>query len=125
MTSVKYKISKILVPLVVGLLFTPSLSIAHSGADPAKELAKKRRYLLQYQHEFNVQKTDEARIQNLRNQISNLQGTVLLLRNSLVKENKLIRKTINEQEINYLLAMKNSLKEMKVTLQQFEEMLDE
>jgi len=125
MTAIKTKISKRLSLLFVWLFWLPNISYAHNGSDPVKELEKKRRYLGQYQQEFTVTNTDVDRIRILRKQISNLQGTVLLLRNTLVKERKIIREQVSKQKIDYLLAMKSSLKEMETTLLQFEEMMEE
>lgn len=102
------------------LLFLSGTVNAHSGEDPVREVAKKRSYVLQYQKEYQTASSKAEKISNIKKQVSTLQSTILLLRNSLVKENSSIRADISKYDLDYLTAMKNSLKDMQKLLKQLE-----
>jgi hypothetical protein len=106
------------------LLFLSGTVNAHSGEDPAKEVAKKRSYVLQYQKEYQAASSKVEKISNIKKQISTLQSTILLLRNSLVKENSSICADISKYDLDYLVAMKNSLKDMQKLLKQLEAVIE-
>lgn len=107
------------------LLFLSVTASAHNGEDPAAEVAKKRSYILQYQKDYKIAESKEEKISNIRKQVSALLSTVLLLNNSLVKENSSIRANMSKYDINYLAAMKNSLKDTQNLLKQVEAIIDE
>ena len=52
--------------------------------------------------------------------MSTLQSTNLLLRNSLAKENRSVRSDLSKYDLDYLAAIKNSLKDMQKLLKQLE-----
>jgi hypothetical protein len=107
-------------PVLMLLLIQTSVN-AHSGKDPADEIAKKRSYVLQYQKDYQMAGSQEERITNIKKQVSSLQTTVLILRRALVKENAPVVKSFSNHDLNYLAAMKNSLKDMKILMEQIEE----
>ena len=110
--------------LTMALLFLSATVSAHKGEDPAAEVVKKRSYVLQYQKEYQSATSKEERIRNIKKQVSTLQSTILLLRNSLVKENSSVCTGINRYDLDYLSAMKNSLKDIQKLLKQIEEAID-
>ncbi|UVW35744.1 hypothetical protein NYF23_03805 [SAR92 clade bacterium H455] len=111
--------------LSMALLFLSTTVSAHSGADPVREVAKKRSYVLQYQKDYQTATSREEKISNIKKQVSTLQSTVLLLRNSLVKENSSIRSDLSRFDLDYLKAMKNSLKDMQKLLKQLDAVIED
>lgn len=107
------------------LLFLSGTVNGHSGEDSAKEVAKKRSYVLQYQKEYQTASSKAEKISNIKKQVSTLQSTILLLRNSLVKENSSIRADISKHDLDYLAAMKNSLKDIQKLLKQLEAVIED
>lgn len=74
-----------------------------------------------------VSKIESAlqKVDGVQEAVMNLaQSTVLLLRNTLAKETKSIRESTRQGNIDYLLAMKVSLRELKKTLGQSEEIVE-
>ena len=110
---------------LIALLFLPTTVSAHSGDDPAREVAKKRSYVLQYQKDYQTAPSREEKISNIKKQVSTLESTVLLLRNSLVKENSSIRSDLSKYNLDYLAAMKNSLKDMQKLLKQLDTAIED
>jgi hypothetical protein len=96
------------------------MASAHNGEDPAAEVVKKRSYVLKYQKEYHVGTSKAERIRNIKQQVSTLQSIILLLRNSLVRENSSVRADFSKYDLDYLAAMKNSLKDMQRLLKQLE-----
>ena len=110
---------KTILPALAILLLSATVD-AHSGKDPAVEVAKKRSYVLQYQKEYEAAISKEEKIRNIKKQVSTLQSTVLLLRNSLIKENSSLRADFSRHDLDYLAVMKSSLKDMQKLLKQLE-----
>lgn len=108
----------------IAVLFLSMTASAHNGEDPAAEVVKKRFYVLQYQKEYPAATSQEERIRNIKKQVSTLQSTILLLRNSLVKENRSVRSDLSKYDLDYLAAIKNSLKDMQKLLKQLEAAVD-
>jgi len=106
------------------LLSITTISHAHNGQDPARDLEKKRSYLLKYQKSYQHASSNDERISNIKKQISNLKSTVLLLRNTLAKENSSVRASLSDHDLDYLRAMKNSLQDMQELLKQLEETVE-
>jgi len=108
----------------IAVLFLSMTASAHNGEDPAAEVVKKRSYVLQYQKEYPAATSQEERIRNIKKQVSTLQSTILLLRNSLIKENRSVRSDLSKYDLDYLVAIKNSLKDMQKLLKQLEAAVD-
>ena len=106
------------------MLFISMTVHAHNGEDPARDLQKKRSYILQYQKEFQVASSKTEKIKSIKRQVSTLRSTVLLLRNSLAKENSSVRASLSRHDLDYLVAMKNSLKDMQELLDQLEQTVE-
>ena len=106
------------------MLFMSMTVHAHNGEDPARDLEKKRSYILQYQKDFQVASSKTEKIKSIKRQVSTLRSTVLLLRNSLAKENSSVRAGLSRHDLDYLAAMKNSLKDMQELLDQLEETVE-
>ena len=87
-------------------------------------LRKKRSYIHQYQKEFEVASNKTEKIKSIKRQVITLRSTVLLLRNSLAKENSSIRASLSRHDLDYLAAMKNSLKDMQELLDQLEDTIE-
>ena len=100
------------------------MTYSHSGENPSRELAKKRAYLLQYQKDYEAASTKKEKIKNVKKQVSNLKSTILLLRNSLAEENNTVRASLSKHDMDYLSAMKNSLKDMQELLDQLEDTVE-
>ncbi len=107
--------------VVLCTLIISAAGHAHNGEDPARDFEKKRSYILQYQKEFEVASNKTEKIKSIKRQVITLRSTVLLLRNSLAKENSSIRASLSRHDLDYLAAMKNSLKDMQELLDQLEE----
>ncbi|NIB39741.1 hypothetical protein HBA55_09110 [Pseudomaricurvus alkylphenolicus] len=106
------------------MLFISMTVYAHNGEDPARDLEKKRSYILQYQKDFQVASSKTEKIKSIKRQVSTLRSTVLLLRNSLAKENSSVRASLSKHDLDYLAAMKNSLRDMQELLDQLEETVE-
>ena len=106
--------------LAIAIFCLSATASAHNGEDPAAEVVKKRFYVLKYQKEYQYATSKEERIRNIKRQVSTLQSTNLLLRNSLVKENRAVRAELSKYNLDYLTAIKNSLKDMRKLLRQLE-----
>ena len=111
--------------LSVAILFISATAAAHNGEDPAREIIKKRSYVLQYQKEYQAASSREEKIANIKKQVSTLKSTILLLRNSLVKENSSIRSDLSKYDLDYLVAMKNSLKDIQKLLKQLDAAIED
>lgn len=111
--------------LSVAILFFSATAAAHNGEDPAREITKKRSYVLQYQKEYQAASSREEKIANIKKQVSTLKSTILLLRNSLVKENNSIRSDLSKYDLDYLVAMKNSLKDIQNLLKQLDAAIED
>jgi len=123
--NLKEKKMKFVYPALLVLLFLPLTLSAHSGADPAAEVAKKRSYVLRYQQDYLSAASKKEKISNIKKQISTLQSTTLLFRNSLSKENSSIRSEFSSYEIDYLAVMKNSLKDLQKLLRKFDAIVED
>jgi len=110
---------KTIFPALAILLLSATVD-AHNGEDPAAEVVKKRSYVLKYQKEYLAATSKDEKIRNIKKQMSTLQSIILLLRNSLVKENSSIRAEFGKYDLDYLAAIKNSLKDMQKLLKQLE-----
>ncbi len=112
--------------LVTGLcmLIISTVGYTHNGEDPSRDLKKKRSYILQYQKDFQVASNKTEKIKSIKRQLSTLRSTVLLLRNSLAKENSSIRANLSSHDLNYFVEIKNSLKDMQELLDQLEEAVE-
>ncbi len=110
---------------LIVLLFLSATASAHNGEDPAREIAKKRSYVLQYQKDYQTAPSREEKISNIKKQVSTLQSSTLLLRNSLVKENSSIRSDLSKYDLDYLVAMKNSLKDIQKLLKQLDAAIED
>ncbi len=106
------------------MLIISTAGHAHNGEDPARDLEKKRSYVLQYQKDFQVASSKSEKIKSIKRQVSTLRSTVLLLRNSLAKENSSVRASLSKHDLDYLAAMKNSLKDMQELLDQLEDTIE-
>lgn len=106
--------------LAIAISCLSAMANAHNGEDPAAEVVKKRSYVLKYQKEYQAATSQEERIRNIKKQVSTLQSTNLLLRNSLVKESRAVRANLSKYNLDYLAAIKNSLKDMRKLLKQLE-----
>jgi len=106
--------------LAIAIFCLSATASAHNGEDPAAEVVKKRSYVLKYQKEYQHTTSKEERIRNIKKQVSTLQSINLLLRNSLVKENRSVRADLGKYNLDYLAAIKNSLKDMQKLLKQLE-----
>jgi hypothetical protein len=106
--------------LAIAIFCLSAMASAHNGEDPAAEVVKKRSYVLKYQKEYQTATSQEERIRNIKKQVSTLQSTNLLLRNSLVKESRAVRADLSKYNLDYLAAIKNSLKDMRKLLKQLE-----
>tara|TARA_R110001592_G_scaffold363291_1_gene683325 strand:- start:202 stop:588 length:387 start_codon:yes stop_codon:yes gene_type:complete len=111
--------------LSIALLFLSGTVSAHNGEDPARKIAKKRSYVLQYQKEYQSASNRVEKISNIKKQVSTLQSTILLLRNSLVKENSSMRADISKYDLDYLVIMKNSLNDMQKLLKQLDAAIED
>ncbi|WP_019531453.1 hypothetical protein [Dasania marina] len=112
---------------IIGLVLASLLAttaLAHSGADPARELAKKRSYLLQYQADYLALTSTSEKLSSLNNQLTTLHSTLLLLRNTLAKDGLAIPSNSSRYDVDYMEVMTDSLEDMGTTLQQLEAAID-
>ena len=100
------------------IVLVPTLSMAHGGKDPVKELEKNRARLTSTQVAFDQLAGDQERIESLETQTDYLLKNVLILRKLMVAEYPHVKTGMSKYKLDYIGILDDSLKEFKVTLKQ-------